>query len=108
MNAHYYCRYCGYKVGSIEGEEAQEMVLGNLTNEEQLEMTHFDENGNLFVKKPFANRVRILCSIIHIIMNTTHFFAISFGLSKAFFFCLLFASMLHKKNINLLFCREGF
>ncbi len=50
MNAHYYCRYCGYKVGSIEGEEAQEMVLGNLTNEEQLEMTHFDENGNLFVK----------------------------------------------------------
>lgn len=50
MNTHYYCRHCGYQVGSIEKEEAQGFIIGQLTEEEKLEMLHFDEDGNIYIK----------------------------------------------------------
>ncbi|MFX3624203.1 MAG: anti-sigma-F factor Fin [Ectobacillus sp.] len=50
MNTHYYCRHCGSKVGFVKQEQAYNTVLGQLTEQEKIEMTHFDENGNLYVK----------------------------------------------------------
>ncbi|MFD3448312.1 anti-sigma-F factor Fin [Microbacteriaceae bacterium 4G12] len=50
MNAHYYCRHCGCKVGSIKQEHAHIFILGQLTDQEKIDMTHFDEQGILYIK----------------------------------------------------------
>ena len=50
MDGHYYCRHCGCKIGSITAEKVYGFVLGQLTEQERLEMIHFDENGNIYIK----------------------------------------------------------
>lgn len=50
MDGHYYCRHCGYRIGSITAEKVYGFVLSQLTEQERLEMIHFDENGNIYIK----------------------------------------------------------
>ncbi|MBO9131303.1 anti-sigma-F factor Fin [Bacillus sp. 165] len=50
MSAHYYCRHCGHEIGSIKHQYSVSFVLGQLSEEEQLQMTHFHEDGDLYVQ----------------------------------------------------------
>lgn len=50
MDGHYYCRHCGCKLGSIAIEKVYSNVLFQLTEQEQLDMIHFHENGNIYIK----------------------------------------------------------
>ncbi|CAM4375592.1 anti-sigma-F factor Fin [Bacillus manliponensis] len=50
MNGHYYCRHCSCKLGSITAERVYAVVLSQLTEQERQEMTHFDENGNIYIR----------------------------------------------------------
>ncbi|MCP8971179.1 anti-sigma-F factor Fin [Ectobacillus ponti] len=49
MNTHYYCRHCGCKIGSVE-QETHQSILAHLTQEEMIQMTHFNEDGDLHVQ----------------------------------------------------------
>ena len=50
MEGYYYCRHCGGNVGSINAEKVYSDVLFQLTEQEVVEMIHFHENGNIYIK----------------------------------------------------------
>jgi hypothetical protein len=50
MSTHYYCRHCGNEIGSIEQQHPISLILSQLTKEERLQMTHFHEDGDLYVQ----------------------------------------------------------
>ncbi|PEY31154.1 peptide ABC transporter permease [Bacillus cereus] len=50
MEGHYYCKHCGNNVGSITAEKVYSKVLFQLTEQERLDMIHFHENGNIYIK----------------------------------------------------------
>ncbi|CAM4206406.1 DUF2757 domain-containing protein [Bacillus cereus] len=50
MEGYYYCRHCGNNVGSIIAEKVYSDVLFQLTEQEVVDMIHFHENGNIYIK----------------------------------------------------------
>ncbi|MCT6916504.1 MAG: anti-sigma-F factor Fin family protein [Bacillus wiedmannii] len=50
MEGYYYCRHCGSNVGSVTAEKVYSDVLFQLTEQEVVEMIHFHENGNIYIK----------------------------------------------------------
>ena len=50
MEGYYYCRHCGSNVGSIIAEKVYSDVLFQLTEQEVVDMIHFHENGNIYIK----------------------------------------------------------
>ncbi|HHQ8913318.1 TPA: anti-sigma-F factor Fin [Bacillus cereus] len=50
MEGYYYCRHCGSNVGSVTAEKVYSDVLYQLTEQEVVEMIHFHENGNIYIK----------------------------------------------------------
>lgn len=50
MSTFYYCRHCGCRIGSIMNEEAHNVVVGQLSEQDKKEMVRYDEYGNVYVK----------------------------------------------------------
>ena len=50
MEGYYYCRHCGSNVGSVTAEKVYSDVLFQLTEQVVVEMIHFHENGNIYIK----------------------------------------------------------
>ena len=72
MEGYYYCRHCGGNVGSINAEKVYSDVLFQLTEQEVVEMIHFHENGNIYIKR-FVNRVKKRSHLILSIMSMKNF-----------------------------------
>lgn len=52
MAIHYYCRYCGINLGTLEQESVDSEYLGfhKLTEDERLDMIEYDSTGHIKVK----------------------------------------------------------
>ena len=72
MEGYYYCRHCGSNVGSVTAEKVYSDVLFQLTEQEVVEMIHFHENGNIYIKR-FVNYVKKRSHLILSIMNMKNF-----------------------------------
>jgi hypothetical protein len=52
MAVHYFCRHCGYKVGSIDNKsvDIQNLGFNSLEQEERMDMIQYHNNGDVHVK----------------------------------------------------------
>ncbi|WP_062350088.1 anti-sigma-F factor Fin family protein [Bacillus kwashiorkori] len=51
MALHYFCRYCGTKIGQLENisYHSNELGFDKLTDEERREMINYDASGNITI-----------------------------------------------------------
>lgn len=52
MAIHYFCRHCGYKVGSLSqvSLHSEQVGLHKLSDEDRMDMVSYEENGDIHIK----------------------------------------------------------